>query len=135
MSFAKRELGTKFQNRTTTVTILKCILITEAYVGILGVSLTVSSSCIPVGFGNMRIKQTEQRIKKYVNLHFQGYMVPCSERTSSLQTFWRKNMQRDKWPQNNFPVVLPKNTSFKNIFSRHSLTIFKTLCFLSSVTH
>lgn len=135
MSFAKRELGTKFQNRTTTVTILKCILITEAYVGILGVSLTVSSSCIPVGFGNMRIKKTEQRIKKYVNLHFQGYMVPCSERTSSLQTFWRKNMQRDKWPQNNFPVVLPKNTSFKNIFSRYSLTIFKTLCFLSSVTH
>lgn len=78
---------------------------------------------IPVGSGNMGIRQAEHRIKEYVSLHFQGYMVPCSERTSGLQTFWRKNMQRDKWPQNNFPVVLPKNTSLK----RHSLTIFKTL--------
>lgn len=82
---------------------------------------------IPVGFGNMGIKQAEQRIKKYVSLHFQGYMVPCSERTSGLQTFWRKIMQRDKWRQNNFPVLFPKNTSLKNIFNRHSLTVFKTL--------
>lgn len=58
---------------------------------------------IPVGFGNMGKKQTKQRIKKYVSLHFQGYMVPCSERTSGLQTLWRKNMQRDKRLQNNFP--------------------------------
>lgn len=28
---------------------------------------------IPVGFGNMGIKQTKQRIEKYVSLHFQGY--------------------------------------------------------------
>lgn len=82
---------------------------------------------IPVGFGIMGIKQAEQRIKKYVSLHFQGYMVPCSERTSGLQTFWRKIMQRDKWRQNNFLVLFPKNTSLKNIFNRHSLTVFKTL--------
>lgn len=82
---------------------------------------------IPVGSGNMAIRQAKQRIKEHVSLHFQGYMVPCSERTSGLQTFWRKNMQRDKWPQNNFPVGLPKNTSLKNIFNRHSQTIFKTL--------
>lgn len=44
LSFA--ELGTKFQNRTTTVTILKCIFITEAYVVMLAVSFTVSSSYI-----------------------------------------------------------------------------------------
>lgn len=82
---------------------------------------------IPVGFGNMEIRQAEHRIKEHVSLHFQGYMVPCSERTSGLQTFWRKNIHRDKWPQNNFPVALLKNTSLKNIFNRHSLTIFKTL--------
>lgn len=47
VSFAKKaELGTKIENRTTTVTILKPILITEVYVGMLGVSFTVSSSCI-----------------------------------------------------------------------------------------
>lgn len=48
----------------------------------------------PVGFGNMGIKQAEQRIKKISSSTSQGYMVPCSERTSGLQRFGGKKCRK-----------------------------------------
>lgn len=124
----KAELGTKLQNRTTTVTILKHILITEAYVGMLGVKFTVSSSCIYPSrvweHGNKAGWTENKKICKPSLPRIHGALLRKNIWSSDIL---RKIMQRDKWRQNNFPVLFPKNTSLKNIFNRHSLTVFKTL--------